>query len=133
MDDSEGFYLMISFVVNLHGAQGTRGEAAAGNVAAERRLTAVSVQVFAQVDHVLTPCKHNIECVSGEEKKMKCRSVQLSFTPVFAVITAVWFLVAVAEFYVVAQSGRRRAGHVTQRAFVVAHCAIKKKTEQRRD
>lgn len=70
---------MISFVVNLHGAQGTRGEAAASNIAVERRLTAVSVQVFAQVDHVLTPCKHNIECVSSKNKVTKCRSVRLSF------------------------------------------------------
>lgn len=63
MDNFEGFYLMVSLVVNLHGAQGTRGEAAASNIAVERRLTAVSVQVFAQVDHVLTPCKHTISSV----------------------------------------------------------------------
>lgn len=62
------FYLMLSFVVNLHGAKGTRGEAAARNVAVERRLTAVGIQVFAQVDHILTPCKHKIKCGSIKKK-----------------------------------------------------------------
>lgn len=52
---------MLSFVVNLHGAKGTRGEAAARNVAVECRLTAVGIQVFAQVDHIFTPCKHKIK------------------------------------------------------------------------
>lgn len=50
--------------------------------------------------------------------------------PVFAVVTAVWLLVTVAELYVVAQCRRRWTCHVTQRAFVVAHCTIKKKTNQ---
>ncbi len=45
---------MLSFVVNLHGAERARGEAAAGNVAVECRLAAVGVQVFAQVDQILT-------------------------------------------------------------------------------
>lgn len=45
---------MLSFVVNLHGAEGTRAEATAGNVAVKCRLAAVGVQVFAQIDQILT-------------------------------------------------------------------------------
>lgn len=47
--------------------------------------------------------------------------------PVFAVIAAVRLLVAVAELDVVSARGGRWTRHVTQRAFVVAHCASKKK------
>lgn len=50
--------------------------------------------------------------------------------PVFAVFTAVWLLVTVAKLDVVAQRGRRWTSHVTQRAFVVAHCTDKAKTNQ---
>lgn len=50
--------------------------------------------------------------------------------PVFAEITAVWLLVTVAELYVVAQCRWRWARHVTQRAFVVAHCISNRKTNQ---
>lgn len=49
------FYLMFSFMVKLHGAQGTRGEAAAGNVTVKSWFTAVGIKVFAQVDQILTP------------------------------------------------------------------------------
>lgn len=49
------FYLMLSFMVKLHGAQGTRGEAAAGNVTVKSWFTAVGIKVFAQVDQILTP------------------------------------------------------------------------------
>lgn len=49
---------MLSSMVNLHGVMGARGEAAAGNIAVESWLTAVGFHVFAQVDHILTPCKH---------------------------------------------------------------------------
>jgi len=45
---------MFSFVVNVHGAEGTRGEAAAGDVTVKGRLAAVGIQVFAQVDQILT-------------------------------------------------------------------------------
>lgn len=47
--------------------------------------------------------------------------------PVFAVIAAVWLLVAVAELDVVSPCRGRWTRHVTQWAFVVAHCAIEKK------
>lgn len=43
-------------------------------------------------------------------------------TPVFTILAAVRPLVAVAELDVAAQGRRWRACHVTQRAFVVAHC-----------
>lgn len=46
---------MLSFVVNLHGAKSPRGEGTARGVAVEGRLAAVGVQVFAQVDQILTP------------------------------------------------------------------------------
>lgn len=49
--------------------------------------------------------------------------------PVFAVIAAVWLLVAVAELDMVSPCRGRWTRHVTQWAFVVAHCAIKKKTK----
>lgn len=45
---------MLFLVVDLHGARITGGEATAGNVAAVRRITAMSVQVFTQVNQVLT-------------------------------------------------------------------------------
>lgn len=40
---------MLSFVVNRHGAEVTRGEVTARNVAVKCRLAAVGIQVFAQV------------------------------------------------------------------------------------
>lgn len=49
--------------------------------------------------------------------------------PVFAVIAAVWLLVAVAELDMVSPCRGRWTRHVTQWAFVVAHCAIKRKTK----
>lgn len=49
---------MLFLVVNLHGADGAGGEAAAGRVAVEGRLAAVGIQVFAQVDQILTPENH---------------------------------------------------------------------------
>lgn len=49
--------------------------------------------------------------------------------PVFAVIAAVWLLVAVAELDMVSPCRGRWTRHVTQWAFVVAHCAIKEKTK----
>ena len=55
------FHLMLSFVVNLHGAEGTRGETTAGNVAAKSRLAAVGVQVFAQVYQILTAVNTKIQ------------------------------------------------------------------------
>jgi len=45
---------MLSFVVTLHGAKRTRGEATTRDVAAECRIAAVSVQMFTQVDQILT-------------------------------------------------------------------------------
>lgn len=56
---------------------------------------------------------------------ISCTSRQMG-KPVFAVIAAVWLLVAVAELNMVSPCRRRWTRHVTQRAFVVAHCAIKK-------
>lgn len=53
--NSSLFYLMLPFMVKLHGAQGARGEAAAGNVTLKSWLTAVGIKVFAQVDQILTP------------------------------------------------------------------------------
>lgn len=41
---------MLFFVVNVHGAESARGEAAAGNITVKRRLTNVGIQVFTQVD-----------------------------------------------------------------------------------
>lgn len=52
---------------------------------------------------------------------------QLLEKPVFAVVAAVRLLVAVAELDVVSPCRGRWARHVTQRAFVVTHCAIKGK------
>lgn len=69
--------LMLFFMVNLHGGEGTRGEATARNVAVECRLAAVGFQVFTQVDQILTA--------------------------VLAVVAAVWLLVTVAELDMVAQ------------------------------
>lgn len=46
---------MLSFMVKFHGAQGTRGEGAARNVAVKSWLAAVGIEVFAQVDQILTP------------------------------------------------------------------------------
>lgn len=87
--------LMLSFMVNLHGDECARGEATGGNITVKSWLAAVCVQVFAQINQVLAA--------------------------VFAVFTAVWFLIAVAELDVVAQCRGGRTGHVTQWAFVVAH------------
>lgn len=42
--------------------------------------------------------------------------------PVFAAVAAVRLVITVAEFNVVSQRRRRGAGHVTEWAFVVAHC-----------
>lgn len=69
--------LVLSFVVNLHGDECTRGESTARNLTTEGRLAAVGIQVFAQVDKILTA--------------------------VFTVFTAVGSLVAVAELDMVAQ------------------------------
>lgn len=55
---------------------------------------------------------------------------QLVDKPVFAVVAAVRLLVAVAELDVVPPCRGRWARHVTQRAFVVAHCAIKGKEKK---
>lgn len=105
------FHLMLSFMVNLHGGEGTRGEATARNVAVERRLAAVGVQVFTQVDQILTATKIS----AGVLRKHKCNCVFNSFIlictaaasedviPVFAVVTAVWLFVTVAELDMVAQ------------------------------
>lgn len=49
------FYLMLSFVVKLHGAQGARGEDAAGNVTVKSWFAAVGIKMFAQVYQILTP------------------------------------------------------------------------------
>ena len=63
---------MLSFLVNLHGAEGARGEAAVMNVAVERGLTAVGIQMFAQVDQILTPCNHKITCGIMKKNIMQC-------------------------------------------------------------
>lgn len=57
---------MLSFVVNLHGAEGTRGEATGGNVAVECWLAAVGIQVFAQVDQILTAAKNTKSSVGKQ-------------------------------------------------------------------
>lgn len=41
------FYLMLSFMVKFHGAQGARIEAAARNVTVKSWFTAVGIKVFA--------------------------------------------------------------------------------------
>lgn len=55
------FYLMLSFVVNLDGTRGSRGETTARHVTAEGRLAAVAVQVFTQVDQILTATNAKIK------------------------------------------------------------------------
>lgn len=50
-------HLVLLLVVNLHGAGCPRREATPGNVAAERRVAAVGVQVLTQVDQILTATK----------------------------------------------------------------------------
>lgn len=45
---------MLSFMVELHGAQGARCEAAAGGVAVKSWFTAVGIKVFAQINQVFT-------------------------------------------------------------------------------
>lgn len=55
------FYLMLSFMVKLHGAQGTRGEATARKVTVKRWFTAVGIKVFPQVDQILTPWREEKE------------------------------------------------------------------------
>lgn len=43
--------------------------------------------------------------------------------PVFTVVAAVGFLVAVAKFDVVPQGGWRGAGHVTQWTLIMVYCS----------
>lgn len=71
------FHLMLSFVVNLHGAKGTRGEATASNVAVEGRLAAVGVQVFAQVNQILTPTKSSMGVLRKQQYKGVFNSITL--------------------------------------------------------
>lgn len=65
--------------------------------------------------------------------QMGCNSTALHlwgmWKPVFAVITAVRLLVAVAELDMASPRRGCWTCHVAQRAFVVAHCTIKKKTQ----
>lgn len=60
---------MLFFVVNLHGAKGTRGETTARNVTVECRLAAVRIQVFAQIDQILT-------ATNTKRRKLKCNVCQ---------------------------------------------------------
>lgn len=76
------FYLMLSFMVKLHGAQGARGEAAAGNVTVKRWFTAVGIKVFAQVDQILTPWRKK-EKKNNFKIEHWCNIVQASSAGLF--------------------------------------------------
>lgn len=98
---------MFSFVVNLHGAEGAGGEFAVRNVTAECRLNAVGVQVFTQIDQILTAVdtKHS-EGVLREQLRGLAFHLAAGFprdVPVLAVLTAVGLLVTVAKFDMVAE------------------------------
>lgn len=60
---------MLSFMVKLHGAQGARGEAAAGNVTVKSWLAAMGIEVFAQVDQILTPWREKKKWLKGAIKR----------------------------------------------------------------
>lgn len=68
---SPPFYLVLPFMVKPQGAQGARGEAAAGNVTVKSWFTAVGIKVFAQVDQILTPWQKR----KIEKTKTKSREI----------------------------------------------------------
>lgn len=71
---SPAFHLMLSFMVKFHGAQGARGEAAASDVTVKSRLTAMSIEVFAQVNQILTPWRETEKWLKWV---MKCKLLLL--------------------------------------------------------
>lgn len=104
---------MLFFMVNLHGAEGTRGEATARNVAVECRLAAVGFQMFTQVDQIFTATKiksrvrvlrkHKYNCMFNSFILICITVASQDVIPVLAVVTAVWPLITVAELDMVAQ------------------------------
>lgn len=94
---------MLSFVVNLHGREGSRGESAARSLTVEARLAAVCVQVSAQVKHVLAPAnaKMMILVKTRQQKSAASAAASADVIPVLAELAAVRLLVAVAELDVV--------------------------------
>lgn len=68
------FHLMLSFMVKFHGAQGATGEAAASNVTVKGWLTAMGIEVFAQVNQILTPWRETKKWLKWV---MKCKLLML--------------------------------------------------------
>lgn len=100
---------MLFLVVELHGAERATGEATSRGVAAECGITAVGVQVFTQVDQILTATKNTRKKATGAFTRLTLMCAPAGedhVIPVFTIVAAVGLLVAVAELDVAAQRGR---------------------------